>query len=269
MHQPPTRDDGAVTTVGVISPPRYLDTTPERLRGFFPGRLRTIQTIVRIPGFTYDVAHYAAGWPAYEDGIADLAEAGADVVVQVGSPFAYFHPSGYRGLSERVAELEQGIGRPVVVAGLALVSALRHLNMTRVAVAGTYYPEDWLGALTGFLGEAGIAVTRTETFVSQGLCAAGEAERIGWSFDPELVMRSLRATAAVASTCDALVMGGVPAGIQDHLPAFEAEAGLPLVSAEGASLWRLSSLAGVLPPPGGHGRLLDGLAGTAAPEAPS
>ena len=70
---------GPRPAIGVASPPRYLDRTPERLRDFFDGRVETLQTIVRIPGLAYDRPHFLAGWRACEEAFDDLAGAGAQV----------------------------------------------------------------------------------------------------------------------------------------------------------------------------------------------
>jgi len=232
--------------IGVASPPCFLDRTPERIRDFFGPGVETIQTLVNPPGFAYE--------------LADLADAGADIIVQVGSPLAYVQASGHDAVAARCMDLEQSLGRPVIVAGMALAAALRHLGITRVAVAGTYFKRAWIEALARFLGETGVSVAHAESFADQGFCAEGGAEALGWEFAPAEVRQSLLRTVEASGPIEAMVMAGVPTDFGHHVHDFEAESGLPLVSAEGATFWRLCQLTKLAPTVGRHGVLIDGAA---------
>lgn len=251
------------TRVGFATPPSYFDTTATRIRAFVGQRIETIQTIIHHPGFVYDAEHYIAGWPACEHALRDLADAGVDLVVQVGSPFLYFHPLGYDGLLQRRNALEQDLGKPLILSALALVEALHHLKIGTVALAGMYYPFEWMAEMERFLLKAGVKVAASETFVDQGLVGGtrGENERVGWTFGPELIAQSLLLTAARSDTADAVVIGGVPGDLQPQIADLESQIGRPILGVDGATLWQIMRLIGLKKPTGEHGTLLCSLPG--------
>ena len=138
--------------------------------------------------------------------------------------------AGERALVE--AMLATGIPAAVTTSG-AVVSALHALGVARVAVA-TPYDEAITALLVGFLEEAGVAVTGTRHL---GLHSAI------WTVPREVTCDLVRRS--WTEDCDAVFVSCTNLATYDAIADLEAELGVPVVSANQATMWAAVSLAGL------------------------
>lgn len=138
--------------------------------------------------------------------------------------------AGERALVD--AMLATGVPAAVTTSG-AVVAALRALGAARVAVA-TPYDEPITRLLVAFLEEAGIGVTATSHL---GLDSAI------WTVPREVTLDLVRHT--WTEDCEAVFVSCTNLATYDLIPALEEELGVPVVSANQATMWAAVSLAGL------------------------
>lgn len=134
----------------------------------------------------------------------------------------------------------------------ALVRALKHLSVGRVAVA-TPYDEAITGKLVDYLAEAGVTVSGTSQ-----LGLAGRIWRVPYATTLEL------ARAAFGDgDCDAVFVSCTNLPSYDLIVPLEAELGVPVITANQVTIWAALQMAG-LSAVGPGQRLLETDAGAAA-----
>lgn len=151
--------------------------------------------------------------------------------------FAYGCTSGSfvngRAGERRIAEAMQQAGEaPAVTASGALLQALVHLGVQRVATATPYEP-GVAARLTTFLGEAGIEVTG-----SAHLGLTGDI----WKVPGEQVLELVRAVDTPAA--DAILLSCTNLPTYDVIATLEEQLGKPVVSANQALAWAALRLLG-------------------------
>ena len=214
----------------MIVVPNYFDTTSKELTAIAPS-VDVLHTQLRVGsdfGFTLD--EIVGTGPEVSDCAAALAEAGAEVVIQLGTPFSTAH--GWEGGNVLRAQIEERIGVPFEMMGISVPSAANALGVTRAALASTYYSPEWVHRYSTFLREAGIETVHEESFVDQGLFPTHDAS---WAasfqgFEPDQLVATIRETAANAPGIDGIVVPGLPCRFLDRVEALEQEIGLPVVS---------------------------------------
>lgn len=216
--------------VGVIVAPRYFDTSSAELLRIAPD-IDVLHTQLRVdPDFGFTLAEIATTAPEIEACAAALAEAGAEVVVQLGTPFSTVH--GWHAGQELRAGIERRVGVPFEMMGLSVPAGVLALGHHDVALATTYYDNEWTARYTAFATEAGIQVLGAQSFVDQGHYSSDEAafEASFDGFDPAFVADSIAAVAASHPQAQAILVPGIPAQLLRVLPALEAQTGRPVVS---------------------------------------
>ncbi len=241
--------------VGVIVAPRYFDTTSKELTTLVP-EVDVLHTQLRVPpSFGYSLDEIVDAADEVAACAESLALAGADVVVQLGTPFSTAH--GWDGGTTLRASIEERIGVPFEMMGISVPAAALALGVRRVTVPTTYYGPAWVERYTSFLRETGLEVAHEESFVDQGAYPTHEAswEASFRGFEPEQIVASIRTAVADHPETDGVLVPGLPCRLLDHVAALEAELGLPVVSYF-SIWWRCLERLGRSPGPG-HGRLLD------------
>lgn len=114
----------------------------------------------------------------------------------------------------------------------ALLEALRHLEITRIATA-TPYTADLTVGLTAFLGESGIEVT-----AASGLGLISDI----WTVPHEVTMQLVRETDT--DDADAVFISCTNMPTYDVIAALEAELHKPVLTANQVTMWRALSLIG-------------------------
>jgi maleate isomerase len=176
-----------------------------------------------------------------------VQQAALDLLAVSPAVLAYACTSGsfVRGLDgERAlvdAMLQAGAPSAVTTSG-ALVEALRHLGVTRVAIA-TPYDAEMTVLLAGFLAAAGVQVLG-----EAHLGLTGQVWRVPYARTREAVRR------ADSPDAEAVVVSCTNLPTYDLIPQLEAEIGKPVVSANQATMWAALLAAGR--PGGPRGQLL-------------
>lgn len=238
-------------TVGVVSPPRWLDIAPSELQKVAAGPVPVVQTVIDAPGFTYAPETMAELMPEVERGARVLAETGVAVLAQSGTQFSLGFTADVSTLERRRDELQVRHGVPVVFNGLAIVDALRALEARTVAVAGTYYNESFHRAFVAFLEGFGLTVAAAETWVGQGFFPSQQAvDDLGWHYDNAVGIEAVRRVAGSAPGVDCVVLPGAEIRTVGRLGEIEADIGCPLVAADTAFYWAILRAAQV--PAGGQ-----------------
>ncbi|WP_228254982.1 maleate cis-trans isomerase family protein [Ornithinimicrobium avium] len=152
---------------------------------------------------------------------------------------------GERTLVE--AMLHAGAPAAVTTSG-ALVEALRHLGVRRVAVASPY-EEQVTFRLELFLAQAGIEVCGTASLGLPGQI---------WRVRPEETAALVRA--AATTPCDAVFVSCTNLRTYDLVAPLERELGVPVLTANQVTMWATALLAGLRARGPGQ-RLLDGRRG--------
>ena len=144
-------------------------------------------------------------------------------------------------LADRIASLT---GSPALTAAQAILAALEHLGVKRLAL-GTPYPES-ISAMGRAYWEAG------------GLTVVGYARLTGvTNIYDESEERAYRlARQADVPDADAVLLSGTGLPTIGVLELLERDLGKPVVSSNQALLWRALRMAGVREPVPGFGRLL-------------
>ena len=207
-------------------------------------------------GFSLDLI--AKALPAVQEAAQDLVEAGADVVAQYGIPFSLVHAEGARDAQARLAD---AVGAPVVMMGAAMLDALDHLGVRRVAIAGGYYPGDWVSMARRGLESNGFDVVLHENWVEQGVVGSvEESDRLAWERDAAITNAHVLETAERAGgRADAIAVFGGGLRLLGHASELEAKIGLPIVAGDLAVYRATLRVMDARPRSAGWGRLLDSL----------
>lgn len=243
--------------VGIIVPPQYFDTSTKELTSLCPD-IDVMHTQMRLPAdFGYTLDEIAETGEEISACAASLAAAGADMVLQLGTPFSTVH--GWADGQAMQARIAARAGTPFEMMGLSLPAACHALGTTRVALATTYYGPEWVARYSTYAAQSGLDVEGSASFTDQGRFAT---HADAWSasfngFEPEFTIDSILEVGRAFPDADAVLVPGMPGRILGLVPDAEAQLDRPIVSYY-SIWWRcLSHLGRVANRP--SGRLLDSL----------
>lgn len=249
--------------VGFMCPPTDFDTSPTTFRDLAPDGVEVMQTQMRVRGMGHDMASFSL--EAIENAIPEmtesarwLADAGAELIVQFGSPFSLVRGADAHALEAQIAE---AVGIPVVLCGAAMLQAATHLGCNRIAVAAGYFDDKWTPVFHDKLRETGLDVPYMENWVTQRVFQTqAESDRVAWHFEPEPAIAGILHAATAAPEADAIFALGGGVRTIDIAANLEARINKPVIGADVAMYWRAFQHLGLKPREKGHGRLLDSLA---------
>ena len=248
--------------VGVLVPPTVWNDAPLDFLRVAPDGTSVAGAFIPARGLGRTMAglsldRIAEALPAVQEGARDLAVAGADVVAQFGIPFSLVHGERAR---EAQSQVRKGAGVPVVLMGAAMLDALDHLGVRRIAVAGGYYTsDDWTSMARRGFEANGFEVVLQESWGEQGIVASEEeSDRLAWEPDAAVTKAHVLRTAERAGdSVDAIVVCGGGLRLLGHAAEMEAVVGLPVVAGDVAMYWAALRAMDAEPRSVGWGRLLD------------
>jgi maleate cis-trans isomerase len=168
--------------------------------------------------------------PAYRDSAIELARqhftGGKHDLIAYGCTAAGFI-SGPAGDAELQTKLREATGLPAVTTARAMVSALQHDGVRRIAVV-TPYNDMVNQQLAAFLADGGISVARMDTFRAPDVIALGK-------ITAEQVRDLARAT--MSPDCDAMFIGCSQLPTHAILDELHAEFKRPTWSSICATAW--------------------------------
>ena len=262
----------AMHKVGFITPPGWFDISPMEFMCIAPANTIVMQTTMRPHDFDYSPEHVRSAVGELGLCARSLAAAGAAVVAQFGYPFSFVH--GWPE-AQRVQEtIEQDVQTPIVMMGVEVIYALRHVGCKSVAVAATYYSDAMAERLLGYLAQAGVNVSHCQNWQSQGLVAPsatgtfvgqGELDPMGWETPAWAVEEAVRKVARSAPEADCVLVTGGGMRLLNLADALEKEVGRPIVAGDLTLYWGILRRLGIETGIKGHGRLLASLGQGGAP----
>lgn len=255
-----------VYKVGFITPPGWFDISPTEFLRIAPVNTIVMQTILRPSTFNYSVEHFLAAEPELGNCANSLSAAGADAVAQFGYPFSFVH--GWNKAEQIRKGIESSTGTPFVMMGVEVVYALRHLRCQSIAVASTYYSDKMARMLTEYLTAAGLSVSQSENWQSQGIAKGkdsdvfvgeGEWDPMDWETPVHAVERAVRSVAQNAPDADCILVSGGGMRLLHLADGLEKELGKTIVAGDLALYWGILRRLGIKEGVKGQGKLLASL----------
>ncbi|WP_053383203.1 maleate cis-trans isomerase family protein [Leucobacter celer] len=217
-----------------------------------------MQTLVPDP-VSLELVHTSVGVDAHEvDALLDLGRSerlleGAEAL-RAKSPDSIIWACtsgsfvfGLDGAKRQADEVGAALGIPASSTSLAFVDAIRHLGITRVAIAATY-PEDVSVHFRGLLENAGITVLSLVSHDIETAALAGE-------LDDDGVVELARSNNP--DDAEAVLLPDTAMHTARLIPRLEATLGKPVLTANQVTLWQGLRLAGALAPIAGMGALFE------------
>lgn len=244
--------------VGFTAPPHDFDAAPHDFLRMAPEGVGVHGRLLHLTSYQHQLAQRVDNFHLLEEVVHCMANAGADVVGQVGTNWVHAggkSPKDIRAFLQRVSETYE---TPLHMAGYCLVEALESLGVEKIALNSVYYWPDWRDGIARFLREAGFDLLYVGNFVDLGLAASQEEVNAAhWIFPGDFARRSMEIVAERAPGADAIVINGMPNFRRplDGLPQrpvslaaeLEAAVGKPLVASDLALYWRIFKTLGTAP----------------------
>ena len=255
-----------VHKVGFISPPAWFDISPTEFLRIAPTNTIVMQTVMRPPDFNYRVQGFINSVPELRMCFNSLAAAGANVVAQFGYPFSLVH--GWDRAQQIQKSIQGNRETRLVMMGVEVVYALRHLNCTSTAVASTYYSDKMAKMLTEYLIGAGLNVLQSENWQSQGMAkdtdsdafiGEGGLDPMDWETPVHAVEKAVRKVSQNAPDADCILVTGGGMRLLDIVEGLEKEVGKPIIGGDLTLYWGILRRLGIKKSIHGHGRLLASL----------
>ena len=232
---------GRVTPVGEA---RHPNPQPEPL---LPPDIRLVSASIEIPDYTHEGVNDAIE-QRYWGCVDRLVKQGANSIILSGFPIS--SQLGRPRVLKLIEETARKTGVTADGQGEAVIAALRHLGVNRVAIASRW-SEQLNTALVAYLTHAGVealTVTSAGQWAKQAFSMSiEEGIRLAFQLSREAMRR--------APTADALLLPGGAWRSLAAVPILEEDFGIPVVTNPIAEVWRLIA-AGIAPPVKGWGRLL-------------
>ncbi len=233
-----------VHKVGFISPPAWFDISPTEFLRIVPENTIVMQTVMRPPDFNYSVEHFINSVPELRICFDSLAAAGADVVAQFGYPFSLAH--GWEKAQQIQKSIQGKRETHFVMMGVEVVYALRHLNCKSIAVASTYYSDKMAKMLTEYLATAGLNISQSENWQSQGMVkdtdsdvfiGEGELDPMDWETPVHAVEKAVRNVSQNAPYADCILVTGGGMRLLNIVERLEKEVGKPIMGGDLTLYW--------------------------------
>lgn len=228
--------------IGLVVPPAHGEV-PQDGPALYGGRYRFVARGLGIGGVSPE--GFAPVVDTIVDRAVELRKAGAEVVSMMGTSISFYRGPEFTESLRRA--MEEATSVPCTTMSHAVVRALRHLGVTRVAVA-TSYVDELNDKLVAYLEHAGLAVTAIE-----GLSLTGVKE-IGEVGTQALVDLSRRVFARDPSANGIFISCGGLLTL-DAIRRLEDDLGVPATASSPAGFWDVVRVAGGDASSGAGGRL--------------
>jgi maleate isomerase len=229
-------------TVGIIRPTLRTGGFEELVR-MLPEGIGVIPLCLNVARGALD--EFRQGIHAYEPRIAQLAEAGVDVINPSGAP--PFMVLGYRGEQQLIRAWEKKYRTAIFTSGTTTLNALRALKVTRF-VGATYFRGDINKIYARYFADAGFDV----------LAMAGmdvDFDKVQELSSRE-VYRFVKRVFLGNAKAHAIYMLGPAWHTLDIIAKLEQDLGVPVIHAVPAQCWDIQRHLHVRQPVQGFGRLI-------------
>lgn len=214
-----------------------------------------------LDGYSWELTERANGMSEMERSARALAESHCEVVAQVGTNWVHAAGTTPDEIAAAVTRVSTEIGAPFLMAGQCIVDGLQRLGARTIAVANSYYRDDWRDGINTYLLRAGFHIEACGSIMDQGIVASlEEAMAIEgathWNYPEGIVREAIISAYRAAPNVDAVVQTGAGFRTVDLLADIEEEMGVPIVASDASTFWRMLDVLGLEAKPG-HGILLD------------
>jgi len=216
--------------VGIVVPPRHFDTTWQELTELDQS-IDVLTTQMRMdPSFDFSLDEIASAADEIEACSTSLVEAGAELVLELGTPFSTVH--GWAEANELRERIERTSGAPFEMMGLSVVQAVHAFGASTVAMATGYYDQSWIDRYSDFVTGSGLEISSAQSFADQGHFPTAEAafEASFHGFSDDLIAASIQEVADNDPTADVILVPGMPGRILRLIPGLESSVGRPVAS---------------------------------------
>jgi maleate cis-trans isomerase len=208
--------------------------------------LPVVHTLMREDAHRVDALLDIGGSDVLGDGAAALRAQGVDAAVWACTSGSFVF--GWDGATAQVEGVRAAASAPASSTSFAFVNAVRHLGLSKVAVAATY-PRDVAGRFAAFLAAAGIEVV---SLSCKGIVTAAEVGTLGREDVLEFVARNDHHDA------EAVLVPDTALHTVEWLTELEDRLGKPVLTANQVSVWEGLRLVGEVAPRSGLGALFGG-----------
>ncbi len=245
-----------MANVGFISPPNWFDPSPQEFAALCAEPVGTQQFPLPLFGFNYRLGCIAQTVPELMLAARTLGSCRCDAIAVCGTPFGWAGFDGEGQARAAADRLSSSAGVPAVLTGTAIVDALRALGADKVALAPTYYDEDWKTAWKTFIASCGFNVVINDNLADQGLMSA---DGIGSGhtdiLEKELVCNATEAIGQNSRGAEVVVVTGAGCRTNLYIRELEQLAGLPVIGSDTAVFWAAAQAADITLKPGALGAL--------------
>ena len=255
--------------VGFTGPPMDFDAAPTDFLRISPPSVGAHGRLLHAPGYAHELDQRVDNFHQLEEVVHCFANAGADVVGQVGTNWVHAGGRDVHDIRRYVAEMTERYETPLHMAGLTLVEACEAMGYERVALNSVYFWPDWRDGVVRFLHSADIDVVWYGNFVDQGWYDDQDVvNEMTWIFPGDLALKSTALAVEQAPEADAVLVNGMsnyrnpetglPQRFVSLAADIEAEVGKPVLAADLTLYWQIFRTLGV-EPVGRQGSLLSSL----------
>lgn len=251
-----------IAHAGFVTTPKYFDDAIQEFLKVAPKGVGAVQRVLALDGYSWELSERADGMAEMERSARALAESHCDVVMQVGTNWVHAAGTTHGEIEKSIERISEDIGVPFLMAGQCIVDALNHFGARRIAVANSYYRNDWRDGINRYLTEAGFDIVASGSIMDQGIVGsldealAIEAATL-WNYPDVIVRAAIVDMYRRAPDVDAVVQTGAGFRTIGLLESIEHEIGVPVVASDSATFWGGLSVMGLQAAPG-FGALLAG-----------
>lgn len=243
--------------VGFTAPPHDFDAAPSDFLRIAPRSVGAHGRLLHLDHYQHQLGQRAQNFHLLEEVVQCMANAGADVVGQVGTNWVHATGTDCADIRKYTARLSETYETPFHMAGLCLVEALEHLNIQKVALNSVYYWPDWRDGVARFLRSADLDLVYAGNMVDLGLYKTQqEVNDLIWIFPGDAAVESVKRTAENAPGAEAILINGMPNwrnadGVPERclhrVQEMEDAVGIPVIASDFALYWRIFKTLGVKP----------------------
>ena len=243
--------------VGFTSPPHDFDAAPSDFLRISPRSVGGHGRLLHLDMYEHQLGQRAQNFHLLEEVVQCMANAGADVVGQVGTNWVHATGTSCDDIRAYTARLSDTYETPFHMAGMCLVEALEHLGINKIALNSVYYWPDWRDGVARFLRSADMDLLYAGNMVDLGLYETQEqVNDLTWIFSGEDAVESVKRTAENAPGAEAILINGMPNwrgpdGVPERtlhrVEEMEDAVGMPVISSDFALYWRIFKTLGIKP----------------------
>ena len=217
--------------VGFISAPDWLDPAPDEFRELTNGEVAVQQTFIDPPNFDYQTESIAGCEPQLIHAARHLAGAGCSIIASPATPFGFV---GHQNISEaraRLTRIEQACGVECISSIDAIIEALETWQVRKVALACTYYPDEWRDLWSAFVSNSGFEVLSAASLVNQGIKEPQGPDSIEYP-TPSEIFESVSKMAKDCPAAEVIVVSGAGARTLAITEELRATSGKRIIAAD-------------------------------------